>query len=186
MASAQRPAFLRWMAFTSAAIYSLFWIRDDPSRLTSHKEAQGEIKARTADRLVTISPEERAWLERVDAHAPIEFMPPLLSGIETSPKTLDGRAGAIFIAGWLGGGESPNVDALRWYCNEVLPHVRAALPHFRTIVTGKNPPPAVQALASDAIVLTGFVESLAPLYRNARVAIVPMRIGAAVAHPTSP
>ena len=51
MASAQRPAFLRWMAFCSAAIYALFWIRDDPSRLTSHKEVQGEIKARTGDRI---------------------------------------------------------------------------------------------------------------------------------------
>ncbi len=51
MASDARPAFLRWMAFSSAAIYSLFWIRDDPSRLTSHKEVQGEIKARTADRI---------------------------------------------------------------------------------------------------------------------------------------
>jgi GST-like protein len=51
MASAARPAFLRWMAFVSAAIYALFWIRDDPSRLTSHQEAQGEIKARTGDRI---------------------------------------------------------------------------------------------------------------------------------------
>jgi GST-like protein len=51
MASAQRPAFLRWMAFCSAAIYALFWIRDDPARLTSHKEVQGEIKARTGDRI---------------------------------------------------------------------------------------------------------------------------------------
>ncbi|HEX3407069.1 MAG TPA: glutathione S-transferase family protein [Caulobacteraceae bacterium] len=51
MASAARPPFLRWMAFASAAIYSLFWIRDDPSRLTSHKDVQGEIKARTADRI---------------------------------------------------------------------------------------------------------------------------------------
>lgn len=153
------------------------------ARARETEELERQI-ARTSDRLVAISPEERAWLERVDRHAPIEFMPPLLSGIETSPATLDGRAGAIFVAGWLGGSESPNVDALRWYCNEVLPHVRAALPHFRTIVTGKNPPPAVQSLASDAIVLTGFVESLAPLYRNARVAIVPMRIGAGVKNKT--
>ena len=51
MASAARPAFLRWMAFWSAAIYSLFWIRDDPARLTSHAEARGEIRARTADRI---------------------------------------------------------------------------------------------------------------------------------------
>jgi GST-like protein len=51
MASAARPAFLRWMAFTSAAIYALYWIRDDPARLTSHVEAQGNIKARTVDRI---------------------------------------------------------------------------------------------------------------------------------------
>ncbi|HEY1977141.1 MAG TPA: glycosyltransferase [Candidatus Baltobacteraceae bacterium] len=140
--------------------------------------------ARAADLLVTISPEERAWLESVDGHAPIKFMPPLLSGIEVSPAALDGRAGAVFVAGWLGGTQSPNVDALRWYCDEVLPLVRAALPHFRTIVTGKSPPPAVQALASDALVLTGFVESIARMYRNARVAIVPMRIGAGVKNKT--
>jgi GST-like protein len=55
MASLARPAFLRWMAFWSAAIYSLFWIRDDPARLTGHAEAGGEIwgeiRARTADRI---------------------------------------------------------------------------------------------------------------------------------------
>jgi GST-like protein len=51
LAGAARPAFLRWMAFVSAAIYSLFWIRDDPSRVTSHKEVQGEVKARTGDRI---------------------------------------------------------------------------------------------------------------------------------------
>ena len=51
MAGAARPAFLRWMAFISAAIYSLFWIRDDPSRVTAHKEVQGEVKARTGDRI---------------------------------------------------------------------------------------------------------------------------------------
>jgi glycosyltransferase involved in cell wall biosynthesis len=153
------------------------------TRARDMEEVERRI-ARSADRLVTISPEERAWLESVEGHAPIEFMPPLLSGIETSPATLDARTGAIFVAGWLGGSESPNVDGLRWYCDEVLPRVCAALPHFRTIVTGKNPPAAVQALASEAIVLSGFVESLAALYRNARVAIVPMRIGAGVKNKT--
>ncbi|HEY2661554.1 MAG TPA: glutathione S-transferase family protein [Caulobacteraceae bacterium] len=46
-----RPAFLRWMAYVSSAIYALFWIRDDPSRLTPDPELQALIKARTADRI---------------------------------------------------------------------------------------------------------------------------------------
>jgi GST-like protein len=51
MAAASRPAFLRWMAFVSSAIYALCWIRDDPSRLTSDLAAQAEAKARTATRI---------------------------------------------------------------------------------------------------------------------------------------
>ena len=51
MAGAARPAFLRWMAFSSAAIYALFWIRDDPSRVTSDVAAQAEVKAMTGARI---------------------------------------------------------------------------------------------------------------------------------------
>ncbi len=46
-----RPAFLRWMAYVSSAIYALYWIRDDPSRLTPDLEQQALIKSRTADRI---------------------------------------------------------------------------------------------------------------------------------------
>jgi GST-like protein len=50
--AADRGQFLRWMTFISASIYSLFWIRDDPSRLAgSDREAQTRIKAATADRI---------------------------------------------------------------------------------------------------------------------------------------
>jgi GST-like protein len=50
MASAARPAFLRWMSFCSAAIYSLCWVADDASRVTSDAAAQAEVKARLAER----------------------------------------------------------------------------------------------------------------------------------------
>lgn len=47
-----RGQFLRWMVFVPAAIYSLFWVRDEPSRLGGpDPEAQARIKAATADRI---------------------------------------------------------------------------------------------------------------------------------------
>ena len=50
--SALRAQFLRWMIFVPASIYSLFWIRDDPSRLGGPDvEVQARIKAATADRI---------------------------------------------------------------------------------------------------------------------------------------
>jgi GST-like protein len=52
MAGIARPAFLRWMSFVSAAIYGLFWIRDDPGRVTDGGEAaRALLRARTAERI---------------------------------------------------------------------------------------------------------------------------------------
>jgi GST-like protein len=47
----ERAAFLRWMTFIPASIYSLYWIRDDPSRITPHTEDHALVKQRTADRI---------------------------------------------------------------------------------------------------------------------------------------
>ncbi|MGA8535006.1 MAG: glycosyltransferase [Candidatus Tumulicola sp.] len=136
------------------------------------------------DAVVAISHEERAWLCAVPNHARIEFMIPLLSGIEIGPPDPMERADAVFVAGWLGGDESPNVDAIRWYCRHVVPEIRAVLPGFRTYVTGKNPPLCVAQLADENVIFTGFVESIRDLYASARVAIAPIRIGAGVKNKT--
>jgi GST-like protein len=47
-----RPQFLRWMAYVSAAIYSLYWIRDDLSGLAADKTHEAVIGERTAERIV--------------------------------------------------------------------------------------------------------------------------------------
>ena len=51
--SAERAAYLRWMVYIPASIYSLFWVRDDPSRLCGDDpEVQARIKAATAERIL--------------------------------------------------------------------------------------------------------------------------------------
>lgn len=48
----RRAQFLRWMTFIPAAIYSMFWVRDVPSRLVGDDpQAQAEIQRRTVDRI---------------------------------------------------------------------------------------------------------------------------------------
>ncbi|ALL12079.1 glutathione S-transferase family protein [Caulobacter henricii] len=49
----ERAQFLRWMTFIPASIYSLFWVRDDPSRLVGDDpEMQARVKAATAERIL--------------------------------------------------------------------------------------------------------------------------------------
>lgn len=47
----RRPAFLRWMIYVPAAIYSMYWVRDVPSRLAADAAAEAVILDRTAERI---------------------------------------------------------------------------------------------------------------------------------------
>ncbi|MFN3537734.1 MAG: glutathione S-transferase family protein [Brevundimonas sp.] len=48
----RRAQFLRWMSFIPASIYSMFWVRDEPSRLVGDDEAaQAAVLDRTAERI---------------------------------------------------------------------------------------------------------------------------------------
>jgi GST-like protein len=48
----RRGQFLRWMTYIPASIYSMFWVRDEPSRLAGPDKAAGErVKAATAERI---------------------------------------------------------------------------------------------------------------------------------------
>ncbi|MET4682240.1 glutathione S-transferase family protein [Brevundimonas faecalis] len=48
----RRAQFLRWMCFIPASIYSMFWVRDVPSRLAGEDPAaQVEVQRRTAERV---------------------------------------------------------------------------------------------------------------------------------------
>ena len=48
----KRGQFLRWMTFVPASIYSMYWVRDVPSRLAGDDpEAQQTILNRTAGRI---------------------------------------------------------------------------------------------------------------------------------------
>ena len=47
----KRAQYLRWMVYIPAAIYSIYWVRDVPSRLAADPEAEKVIMQRTAERI---------------------------------------------------------------------------------------------------------------------------------------
>jgi len=46
-----RASYLRWMVYVPAAIYSLYWVRDDPMRLAADDAGAELVKVRTAERI---------------------------------------------------------------------------------------------------------------------------------------
>ncbi|MFZ3007251.1 MAG: glutathione S-transferase family protein [Phenylobacterium sp.] len=47
----KRAQFLRWMIFVSSAIYSLYWVKDDPSRLVPDPTGHAALEARVLNRI---------------------------------------------------------------------------------------------------------------------------------------
>ncbi len=75
----------------------------------------------------------------------------------------------------------PNIDAVQFFCREVLPLIRSQVPKLRFVIAGRNPSAHVMRLAEDpAIEVTGTVADIRPYLRGAAVAIAPMRIARGV------
>jgi polysaccharide biosynthesis protein PslH len=75
----------------------------------------------------------------------------------------------------------PNVDAATFFCREVFPAVRAALPNVRFVIAGRNPARTVRHLSSDpGVSVTGNVPDMRPYLRGAAVAVAPLRVARGV------
>ncbi len=129
---------------------------------------------------VCISEEEADFVRSVAGAAPVLVLEPRAPQTVPTPNSLVGRRDMLFVAGWMAGSESPNVGALEWFVERVLPRVRAVVPWARVRVTGASPPPEVRALASDGVQVCGFVDDLAAAYSATRAVIAPIRVGAGV------
>jgi glycosyltransferase involved in cell wall biosynthesis len=71
----------------------------------------------------------------------------------------------------------PNREALLWFTNEVWPRIRRAVPEARLIVVGDKTDDLGISSEKSGIETVGFVESLAPIYAAAMLAICPIRRG---------
>lgn len=75
----------------------------------------------------------------------------------------------------------PNVDAVRYFCDEILPRVRREVSDTRFYIVGLNPTADVRRLADNAnVVVTGTVPDVRPYYERASVCVAPLRIGRGV------
>lgn len=74
----------------------------------------------------------------------------------------------------------PNVDAVQWFATEVLPKLRERRPEVRFHIVGRSPTPAVQALASDVVNVTGTVPDVRPWLQYAAVVVAPLRLARGV------
>lgn len=70
-----------------------------------------------------------------------------------------------------------NIDAAVHFAKTTWPLIHARRPELRLVIVGANPAPAIQALKSDNVVVTGTVDDVRPYYASALASVVPLRVG---------
>lgn len=157
-------------------------LRNDVEGLKHMQEKEkGELaKTDLADVVLTLSTYEKDLLESKLSHAKVVLNPVFVYRdfpvINTDFKT---RKDIIFVGGF---GHTPNVDAAKWICNEIMPLINRVYPELRLHLVGSNPPAEVKALASKNVICHGFLQDdeLIKLYNQCRISVVPLRYGAGI------
>jgi len=98
---------------------------------------------------------------------------------ERDVPTFEQRSGILFVGGF---GHHPNLDAMLWFANDVLPEIQRHVPSLRLSIAGSNPPAEILALQNRGVAIHPNVsdDDLKELYRSHRLAIVPLRYGGGI------
>jgi sugar transferase (PEP-CTERM/EpsH1 system associated) len=135
-----------------------------------------------ADRVVAVSETDAAALRRLEPGlAPVVVPNGVDMAFYTAPSpALDAQQAPgphdLVFTGKMD--FRPNVDAVLWFVQEVLPLLCLSSPDSRFWVVGQSPHPRLAALAGHpGVVVTGRVEDVRPYIAAAGVYVVPLRIG---------
>ncbi|MEQ9186892.1 MAG: glycosyltransferase [Cryomorphaceae bacterium] len=70
----------------------------------------------------------------------------------------------------------PNVESAKFLVNDVMPLVWERYPELKLTLAGASPSTAVQALKSDSVEVTGWVDDIHSVYASSRFFVAPMLI----------
>lgn len=73
-----------------------------------------------------------------------------------------------------------NQDAAIYFANEIFPLIKQKRSSAKFYIVGSLPPAKIQALASDDIIITGFVDDLEGFLQDACLLVAPIRVAAGI------
>ena len=142
-------------------------------------EARERAIWRSVDVSLYPSEEEARIASVLESTADIRAVQPYAFARFGRPRRVPEGRNLLFVAGF---GHPPNVDAACWFVQDVLPSIVLRVPDVRLILAGSHPNAKIRALSGGRVVVTGGLaeDELAAHYASARIAVVPLRVGAGV------
>jgi microcystin-dependent protein/glycosyltransferase involved in cell wall biosynthesis len=134
--------------------------------------------ALSADCVITHSESEADKLDQlpsIAAERKVHVVPWTVSVAPVQTPFLD-RSGVAFVGCFA---HAPNVDAVRWLVEEIMPLVWETAPNLPCLIAGSDMSEDLhQQLARPGVKVLGRVERLGEVFEQARLMIAPLRFGA--------
>jgi glycosyltransferase involved in cell wall biosynthesis len=124
------------------------------------------------DTVVVVGEHERERLPQGPGRASVLVCPNGIDMPEPLPGPTTPTVSFVATMGW-----APNTDAALWLGREIWPEVLARVPEARLLLVGRDPTPAVRALAGPTVEVSGTVDDVRPYLAQTAVAVAPLRSG---------
>jgi GT2 family glycosyltransferase len=171
------------IVFDTVDLHFLRGEREAALQQSNAKRAEAEEVRRTeleiasrCDAVIVVSPHEKELLERELPESHIAVVSNIHEPHELVMPSA-GREDLVFIGGFE---HPPNVDAVQWFCREIMPLVLTELPETRFHIIGSKVTEAVRALANERVIVHGYVEDVRPFFDSCLLSVAPLRYGAGV------
>jgi O-antigen biosynthesis protein len=130
--------------------------------------------AHHADLTISVTPIEQKILQSqvVDN---VAVIPNIHTSYQGDIPGFDQREGILFIGSY---NHPPNIDAVLWLCQEIMPLVWQKKPDLRVTLLGSSPTSEVKALASNLVKVTGYIDDITPYFLSHKLSVSPLRYGA--------
>lgn len=131
--------------------------------------------AHDADLTITVTTVEQEILQQQQI-ANLAVVPNLHLPYAEEKPSFAQRQGLLFIGSY---NHPPNIDAVSWLCEQIMPLVWSQLPELTLTLLGSNVTEEVAVLCKDKRVsVPGYLADVTPYFLNHRLFVAPLRYGA--------
>lgn len=149
---------------------------EDHDNAETMRDCEVDVYSR-ADLVLTVSEEDTRILREEGLESEIRVIPNIHEMHPLVPHARSERLELIFIGSYKW---TPNVDAMLYFCGEMLPLLRQRIPQFRLRIVGSALNDEVRALAADDVEVVGFVPETTSYLLTSDISIVPLRYGGGI------
>jgi O-antigen biosynthesis protein len=129
---------------------------------------------RKADVTIAVSEDDKTLLLKALPDKFITVLPNVHTIYESPPQKTREFGRLIFIGGF---SHSPNVDAVLYFLNEVMPLIRARTSDVKLSIIGSHVPLEILDMEAPDVEIIGYVPDTAPYLQSAYISIAPLRYG---------